>query len=480
MGTASNTLDIMLVEDEEAHAELIRRAFEGQPRFELVCVGSLKEANERLDQAAPHLVISDYRLPDGEGTQLIRSKNGVRPPPVVVMTSHGNEAVAVDAMKVGAIDYVVKSPEMFADMPHVAERALRAWSNIVERDEALERLRLVTDAVPALIAYVDATLRFRFVNAGFQRWFGHPVDWFIDRTVHSVVGDEAYQVLDGTFARALSGETATVERWMKKPNGSACYVRQELVPHRGDGNVVLGCYVLMTDLTEMKHLQQKLVDGERLATVGTTAAMFAHEVGNPLNNMYLHLQLLDRNLRKNDGEQFLDEVKFLKDEIMRLDGLLNDFRSLAKNRDFAVEPVDLARVLADTITRHVHADNVSVTRVLDDTLPPLVANPDKLKQVFLNLLKNAVEAMPDGGELRVVLRRDGETFVVEVTDTGVGIPPDVDVFEPFKTTKPAGTGLGLAVVKQIVTGHGGTIEHNSESGGGTTFRVVLPCPDPRS
>ncbi len=102
------------------------------------------------------------------------------------------------------------------------------------------------------------------------------------------------------------------------------------------------------------------------------------------------------------------------------------------------------------------------------------ANTDKLKQVFLNLTKNALEAMPSGGQLTVTLRAEKEWVVVEVIDTGVSIPDDVDVFEPFKTTKPAGTGLGLPIVKQIIAAHGGSIEFESKCGTGTTFRITLP------
>lgn len=137
---------ILLVEDEAAHAELVRRAFEARNnQVRLEVAGSLSEARARLADAPalPDLIIADWRLPDGEGMELLAAQPELPAVPVVIMTSHGNERVAVEAMKAGALDYVVKSEATLVDMPHIAERAYQQWQMVVERkrtDEEIKRL----------------------------------------------------------------------------------------------------------------------------------------------------------------------------------------------------------------------------------------------------------------------------------------------------------------------------------------------------
>jgi PAS domain S-box-containing protein len=135
-------LNVLLVEDEEAHAEAVKRAFRqmGSP-VDLTWASGVKEALSCLEKFTPHLVVADWLLPDGKGTDILPSDEKYRLFPVVLMTSHGNEQVAVEAMKAGAVDYVIKSPSTFAEMPHIAERALRQWNLIVERKRAEEKVR---------------------------------------------------------------------------------------------------------------------------------------------------------------------------------------------------------------------------------------------------------------------------------------------------------------------------------------------------
>jgi two-component system sensor histidine kinase HydH len=127
-----------------------------------------------------------------------------------------------------------------------------------------------------------------------------------------------------------------------------------------------------------------------------------------------------------------------------------------------------------TEVAHYTERGVRIEQQVPNDLPLVMADGDKLKQVVVNLCKNAVEAMPDGGTLTLWLQRAGERLTLEVADTGKGIPMGVNIFEPFVTTKPEGTGLGLAIVRQIVAAHGGTLDYTSAQGKGTTFFVTLP------
>jgi PAS domain S-box-containing protein len=239
----------------------------------------------------------------------------------------------------------------------------------------------------------------------------------------------------------------------------------------------IGVINIGLDITDKLEMQDKLVQSERLAAIGMLAAMFAHEVGNPLNAMYLQAQLLRRKVDSpHPGQPLGPRVDALMSEIQRLNSLLEDFRAFQRPERILLEPTDVSSVLshvAEAIALKAEAERVALETALDVRLPRVNGNANKLKQVFINLCKNAIEAMPDGGTLTLVSRQADAGVLVEVRDTGRGIPEGLDVFEPFASSKPAGMGLGLALVREIVTLHGGTIRYAS-SPAGTTFTVELP------
>lgn len=221
-----------------------------------------------------------------------------------------------------------------------------------------------------------------------------------------------------------------------------------------------------------------MIENSRLAAIGTTAAKLAHEIANPLNGMSLTAQRLERGLeRKDPHDAVKSTVRSLTREISRLNGLLGDFRSLSRREKYDLKPATLAAVVDELFATEMlnyGAHGIRVERDFPEDLPKVMADRDKLKQALLNLCKNAVEAMPNGGTLILRGRRSGEKAVLEVGDTGIGISAGVDIFEPFTTTKSSGTGLGLMIVRQIVAAHGGTITYTSEHSKGTTFSLTLP------
>ncbi|MBI4490458.1 MAG: PAS domain S-box protein [Deltaproteobacteria bacterium] len=237
------------------------------------------------------------------------------------------------------------------------------------------------------------------------------------------------------------------------------------------------------DISEKTRLQEQLIESERLAAIGTTAAKLGHEIANPLNGMSMTLQLLERRLAREAGQDAgaTSAVKRLKDEITRLSQLLEDFRSISRREKYSFQPTALATVAGEvfaTEMENYRARGIQVEQDFPPDLSLVVADRDKLKQALLNLCKNAVEAMPQGGTLTVRASNTGEQVVLEIMDTGVGIPAKVDIFELFSTTKASGTGLGLVIVRQIVAAHGGTITYASEPGKGTIFRLTLPIVQP--
>ncbi len=512
---------ILVVEDEEAHAELARRAFESHgKRYEVLIASSVKQAIALLEQSDPHLVLSDWRLPDGRGTDLFPEKQA--PVPIVVMTSHGDEHVAVEAMKSGALDYVVKSEAAFGELPHVVERALREWRLMRDREHSRQRLQAQYDFISILSKSGDVSDVFptaltsaaRFAEARRLEY------WMLEPEGRTPLcfswrqGDELAKAEEPESVRAG-------EDWIRDMAESARQGRVERVPEaqlsaRGfdptepksaylqpvfvDGQprallVLFGrvdqwlhdkefdrfigaVSAQLSGFLQRNLLQAKLLERERLAGLGTAAAMFAHEVGNPLNSMYLHAQLLSNRLRKVEAPPSVSEgMQNIMGEIKRLEALLKEFRSLSHKRPLHFAPVSVASLVMQVLDTHVreHAEpETSIELDLPATLPTVHADSDKLVQVFLNLFKNAIEAMPDGGTLSIRAQVKLNSLSISVRDTGPGLPEGVDVFQLFKTTKPQGTGLGLPVVQQIMAAHGGSVHARNAVDAGAEFTITLP------
>lgn len=247
------------------------------------------------------------------------------------------------------------------------------------------------------------------------------------------------------------------------------------------GGRLYGFAKVVRDVTERKETERRLQERERLAILGTTAAVFAHEIGNPLNGLSTSLQLVSKRIAGSVHDPLVEEtLEIARQELQRLTALLNDYRSFARPQRTKIEPTDLRQMFEDVLApaiKHYRDCGINVEFEFYETLPLVPVDREKIKQVILNLCKNALEAMPDGGTLRCKAYQTVDRVTIEVADTGTGIPEGLDVFQLFNTTKPEGTGLGLPIVEQIVSEHRGSVDYVTELGKGTAFMVSLPLSD---
>ena len=235
---------------------------------------------------------------------------------------------------------------------------------------------------------------------------------------------------------------------------------------------------------ERRSLEKRAADAEALSAMGALALNLAHEIRNPLNAAVLQLHLLDRGVEKLECDRDTkDALKkraaIVGDEIGRLSRLLTEFLELARPRALGREPVHVARLVADVLDLYretADARGIEIVRDLAADGTTLLGDAEKLKQVMLNLVVNALEAMKHGGTLSVRVAAEADHVEISVSDTGPGIPPEVieHVFDPFFTTKEAGTGLGLSIVRKVVDQHGGEIRIETEPGRGAHVRVTIP------
>jgi len=243
-------------------------------------------------------------------------------------------------------------------------------------------------------------------------------------------------------------------------------------------------YAIGIDVTERRALEKRAADAEAISAMGELAMNLAHEIRNPLNAAVLQLHLLNRNLDRIEADALTrgamkDRVRIVGDEIGRLNRLLTEFLELARPRGIAREPVHLPR-LADEVLdleeETARGRGIEIIRDLPSDGCVAIGDREKLKQVTINLVVNAIEAMKQGGTLTVRVRPVEERVVMTIEDSGPGIASELlpNVFDPFFTTKEAGTGLGLSIVRKIVDQHGGDIEIESERGKGARVVVSIP------
>ena len=245
----------------------------------------------------------------------------------------------------------------------------------------------------------------------------------------------------------------------------------------------VGFSAIMRDITERKRLEQRLLHGERMAALGELSATLAHEIKNPLNSMVINLEVMRGHLSGADPELATKVGKYMRvltDEMNRLNKVIRGFLDFAKPMALTFTDLqlnDILRDLTDLVGPQARKSSVTMSLELAETLPTVTGDVHQLKQAFLNLVLNALHAMPDGGTLRLATATTPERAVrVTIADTGSGIAePDVTkIFDLFYTTKPDGSGLGLPTVQRIVQSHGGRIGVESRPGQGTTFTLLFP------
>ncbi len=241
--------------------------------------------------------------------------------------------------------------------------------------------------------------------------------------------------------------------------------------------------IILTDITRERESTTGRIETEKISSILLLAAGVAHELGNPLNSLTIHLQLIERKLKKLPGSRETrslgDSIKVCQDEVARLDGIIRNFLEAIRPRPPDLAEVNLTGVVDEVLrfqAKELADRGVEVRSELPPAAPAIMADRDQLKQVLFNLLKNAMEAMTPGGRLSLKLRADDDSVFVAIGDTGAGIKAAdlARLFQPYHTTKVSGHGLGLMIVQRIMRDHGGHVGIESKEGVGTVVTLRFP------
>lgn len=314
------------------------------------------------------------------------------------------------------------------------------------------------------------------VSPAAEKFLGAPASNFLGRRVTEIfpAGHPLHQALhlEGDEFHEVASETELETLEGRKRISVSVQEIQEAGEH-------MGALVTLRDLDSIENINTQLQVSERLAAVGRITAGVAHEVKNPLNSMRLWLENLKEALPPETDGMAQQAVHVLDVEIDRLDAVVKRFLDFARPMEVHLEPTQLADVLHEVLEiakPQLQQANVQVAQLIPIGVPEAFVDRALFKQAVLNLVLNAAEAMPQGGQLQLTLSRRGEMAEITVGDTGKGIPLEnrQKVFQLFFTTRPGGSGIGLASTFRIVQLHNGSIDFTSEVGRGTTFRIELP------
>jgi signal transduction histidine kinase len=246
--------------------------------------------------------------------------------------------------------------------------------------------------------------------------------------------------------------------------------------------------VILTDVTKDKRSTEQRIEDERTSSILLLAAGVAHELGNPLNSLTIHLQLIERKMKKlkaaPETAAVAESLRVCRAEVQRLDGIIGNFLEAIRPRPPDLAEVNLADVLAEVLgfqQRELADRGIVVEAETPDALLSVMADRNQLKQVFFNLTKNAMEAMQPGGRLKIRSRADDDSVYLLFGDNGAGIRQEDlgRLFQPYHTTKTGGHGLGLRIVQRIMREHGGQVGIESKEGVGTIVTLQFPRKDRR-
>ena len=492
---------ILVVEDEEGLSHLLRKNL-GRAGYHTEGAASGEAALAFIAANRNTLMLLDYSLPDMSGRQVVEMLNERQlNVPFIIMTGHADVKVAVDMMKLGARDFVVKDAEFLVVLPAVVKRVVDQLEVTERLAEVESKLLKSEERYHELIEFANAGIIvaegdvITDINNRAEELYGYEKDELIGQSPRLLTPkqywEQHYAVLDEIANHGKSRATIFEEEGIKK-DGSVFPIEISFSLTGKENKTIIG---VIRDLTEIKKMEQQLLQSEKLKSLGELAGGVAHDFNNILAAILGRVQLLRKQLAPPRGQaekrgSAIDLEKGLEIiERASLDGAetvrrIQEFcRRRGDQKDFV--QVDINELIENALefTKVKWADEVQSRgikiRLSKELSPiaPIMGCASELREVFTNLINNAVDALPQGGAISVTSRMDAACAVITIEDTGGGIPLSIKdrIFDPFFTTKgPQSTGLGLSVSYGIINRHHGTIVADSAEGKGTAFTIKLP------
>ena len=485
---------ILLVDDNVALAANIGEILEDEGAI----VAHAATAKQGIELAASpfDIALVDIRLPDGTGLELLpklRSISGPTPE-FLLITGDATLEDAIQAVKAGAYDYVVKpfdplrliaTVQRASSLVETRKQSALLAKQLAEREE---KLRTLVGTVQVMLLTLSDDGIIKSANPATEQHLGLDEELLVERRLSDFIPPREHEDLNHAYALVLGGTPTGFDTRIVKAGpqaGPEYRIRWQWTPlRREDGTTEI--YASGLDVTELANLERRTRLSEKLAAVGTLAAGLAHEIRNPLNAAELQLQLMGRRIGKlslpapmrEKSEVAIDAVRV---ELGRLTRLVEDFLNFARPTQLRTRRIEMCEFFKEFrafVAPAAAAAQTRLTLQLPEMPLHITADPEGLRQVFLNIVNNAIRAAGSGGNVNICMEADGNSARVTISDSGPGIPEEdlPRVFEPFYTTADGGTGLGMAITHSIISLHGGEIDLRND--GGFHVDVMLPAQPP--
>ena len=479
-----NSVKILIADDSAEVRELLHDLFVGKGH-EVIDAVNGEEAMKAFDSGRPDIVILDIMMPRCTGIKVLPYIKEKSPnTPVIMMTAHGSEKMAVEAMKLGADEYLSK-PISYKEVVDLVE-------NLIEKNRVnLENIRLkekireterylaqLIDNVDDVIISCDAKGNVLSFNVAAEML------WKFDEK--EMIGKPLASLFKNGTENGYVDKVLDITKRTGKYSGEFVFARKNLTEFSGylatslikDNSVESAVIVaVIRDLTNEKRLSKQLIESARLASLGKVVEGIAHEVRNPLISIGGLARRMEKTIDKESD--YAHYLKMIIDDVNRLEKMVKDIEAyarFAKEHRATFHSVQLSDIISDALSRFSWEEKSIEIEISQIELPNIYGDERYLNDLFHNLFENSMEAMPDGGRLKVDFALDDKYINVIISDTGCGIPEEKveDIYDPFYTSKMSGVGIGLARSYIIVEEHFGFINVDSREGEGAAFTLSFP------
>jgi len=468
--TATN---ILIIEDDEDDFLIIKGCIGDIPgrQFNIDWCYNYDEALVLIDKAQYDIYFVDYLLGAKTGLELLREAIDMGcEDPIILLTGIGNREIDIEAMTIGAVDYQVKSEINTEKLERCIRYALERSSYIRALKANERKFYSIFEKSKDAVFLADEKLVFRDVNSATCDLFKYNKEELLRISLMGLLSrQDTANLLEEKLKETGEVEDLEVELLTRKKEKRNCILSISRETHSNGSSYIQG---IIHDITNLKRIERAQFQIEKLRSTAMLLRTLAHEVRNPLTNINLSVEQLKPEIHGEDANIYLD---IIARNCGRIDALISELLDLSRPAEISLQKVSLQSIMDKSVT--AAADRISLKGIVLEQVYPqwpaqVMADTEKLKIAFLNIIINAIEAVPkESGKIVISIKDEAPCYKVYINDNGGGIPEEnlSRVFEPYFTSKTNGFGLGLAATWNILQSHHATIDVSSQHGEGTSF-----------